>query len=227
MKERPILFSAPMVLALLAGRKTQTRRVVKLRTEVDEDGNDASDFVQRGVVRRPALYGSHVVPCPYGILGDRLWVRETSIISPKRWTADWALFSKECRRSDDDNDMRAVQYLATSPDREAANGYGLKVTPSIFMPRWTSRLTLEVTGVRVERVQDISEADAKAEGCSGFDPEPAAEGGTIFYRPGISGAPDPRAHYRVLWESINGADSWAANPWVWVVEFKRVGEAVG
>lgn len=206
-----------MVAALLAGTKTQTRRAVKLRAEVDEDGADASDFVQRGVVRRPALYGSHAVPCPYGSPGDRLWVRETSIISPKRWTADWALFSKECRRSDDDNDMRVVQYLATSPDREAADGYGLKATPSIFMPRWASRITLDVTGVRVERLNAITEADAIAEGIERSPGGPwrsyDREGGCCYLA---------AESYGSLWESINGPGSWAANPWVWVIEFRRV-----
>ena len=92
----------------------------------------------------------------------------------------------------------------------------------LFMPRWASRITLEVESVRVERLQDISEEHAIAEGCTGRDPEPVAEGGTIYYRPGISSAPSPLAHYRMLWESINGAGSWALNPWVWVVAFKRV-----
>jgi hypothetical protein len=180
MKERPILFSAPMVRGILAGTKVQTRRVVK-----------------------PQAMGQWgpVVPCPYGQPGDRLWVREAWDFIPEgdpgtpscagiRYWAD------------------AGYELRTPPSNYNPMLYGKeRVRPSIHMPRWASRITLEVTGVRVERLQDISEADARAEGISRAD------------------CPDWHAttDYRALWESIHGPGSWAANPWVWVVEFKRVG----
>lgn len=213
MKERGILFSAPMVLALLDGRKTQTRRVIPeswWRCLTPEDFGPDGDA-------NPADY------CPYGQPGDRLWVRETCIISPKRWSSDWALVAPENRRTDYDNAIRAVQYLATAPDTGAAEDFKLKKTPAIHMPRWASRLTLELTDVRVERVQDISEDDAKAEGA-----ECPAEGLPYPEICGCFAQPDEmehRWHFRLLWDSINGdrpGCSLAANPWVWALTFKRI-----
>lgn len=223
MKERPILFSAPMVLAILAGRKTQTRRVVKPQPQPGQS------IRWHGAWFQWTQHGANLGPVtPYAETGDRLWVRETTIITPKRWTSDWALFDKESRRTDDDGDMRAVRYLATRPRREGANVYELKATPSIFMPRWASRITLEVTGVRVERLQDISEEDARAEGVARLHGRdvPAAMGGGVEtwtnYEEEDNWHTSARASFGSLWRSINGADSWKANPWVWVVEFKRV-----
>lgn len=221
-KERPILFSAPMVKALLA--KTQTRRLVKpqpvgadettrwsfcvssteRRNEdrwscaiIDPAGNT---FTDRGRERR-LIDG---LACPYGMTGDRLWVKETTIIAPPRWgdavTTNFVI--------DSAGQKRLVQYLATSPDRSAANDYNLKATPSIFMPRWASRITLEVTGVRVERLQEINREDAIAEGCE----MPTQAKGMH---------PWPEDQYRDLWESINGEGSWKANPWVWVITFEQ------
>lgn len=185
MKERPILFSGPMVRALLAGTKTQTRRIVK-RYEV------------RAGMPQPE-WDSLLRLCPYGQPGDRLWVREA-----------WA----EVR-------PRGIPWPATmTVYREADNrtDYGGPWKPSIHMPRRASRLTLEITGVRVERLQDISEADALAEGIvqlkdGGFG-LPAGE----HYH-----CADPRQSYLSLWEAINGPGSVGANPWVWVVEFKKAG----
>ena len=190
-----------MVRAILEGRKTQTRRVVKPQDAVEF--NDVGAFMWLHDERKPhpceyACSRGGLELCPYGAPGDRLWVRETwACLDPSRRTV--------------------VLYKADeSPLREYV------WRPSIHMPRWASRLTLEVTGVRVERLQDISEEDAKAEGCSGFDPSPEAESGTAFVWKGRSSKPDPRAHFAWLWESFNGPESWAANPWVWVVEFRRV-----
>ena len=178
--ERPILFSAPMVRAILAGTKTQTRRMVNAKWSAR---------------------------CPYGQPGDRLWVRET-------WQAvngnDRARHIVTHPRPD----RGWLEYAATPRLDEPA----YKWRPSIFMPRWASRITLEVTGVRVQRLHDISEADARAEGID-FDP---GEGGT-FHVAGLAGCGSDSAvdAYRKLWEAINGLRSWAANPWVWVVEFKN------
>ena len=175
MKERPILFSAPMVRALLAGTKTQTRRIVKAR---DLEWMD----VHQGL-REP----DNAERCPYGQPGDRLWVRETFGHFERNEN-----FAPGCE----------VFYRA--------DGESLAVErwrPSIHMPRWASRITLEVTGVRVERLQDISEADATAEGVSAIPDEMRRA--------------TPRCDFQALWQSINGPDSWAANPWVWIVEFRR------
>jgi hypothetical protein len=176
-RERPILFSAPMVRALLNGTKTQTRRRMR-------DSENAWREQK----------------CPYDF-GMRLWVRETTIIAPKRWTTE-----NLSTHWDADGDGRIVQYLASQPNREAADDYNLKATPSIFMPRWACRITLEITDVRVQRLRDISEGDAKAEGV-----DPIREK-----------VPTHRDAYRYLWDDINGTGAWQANPWVWALTFRRV-----
>jgi hypothetical protein len=188
--DRPILFSAPMVRALLAGTKTQTRRAIKFkrwhRVEERDDGTPwpwmQSDDNDAGVWLR----------CPYGVPGDRLWVREAYRLCVE---------ADSTRPGDTDAAYR-VWYEAEAPHQPGAG----KLRPSMFMPRWASRITLEITGVRVEQLQDISTADARAEGISRHD------------------CPDWHAvaDYRALWEQINGAGSWDANPWVWVVEFRRL-----
>lgn len=201
MKERPIIFSGEMVRAILNGRKTQTRRVVK----------DQFRKIPHGVVSRRSDDWVHtystefrlyldVIKCPYGVPGDRLWVRETHI--------QYA-------------DGRCI-YKADHNDLDAAGLGGMYGgwRPSIHMPRSASRLLLEVTDVRVERVQDISEEDAKTEG--------VASVGACFRN---YSAPDmpfefARTSFFTLWDSINAERGygWDANPWVWVVEFKVVSE---
>lgn len=199
MKERPILFSAPMVRAILDGTKSQTRRVA-----------------------REAKHGESLA-CRYGLPGDRLWVRETWAFNPCRE------FGVMKVRSPDDCVYRADENTAVSPGK-------MLWTPSIHMPRAASRINLEVTGVRVERLQEISDGDSRAEGIEPnwigpLDKGPNGYGGTgwteevgwMNYMTSADGEPcyTPRESYQSLWESINGAESWAANPWVWVVEFKR------
>ncbi|WP_422096847.1 hypothetical protein [Variovorax sp.] len=192
MKERPILFSAPMVRALLDGTKTQTRRVVKPQPDsISPDGIPARFFHQRAIGSGYPVQ----IRSPYGQLGDRLWVRET-------WQAvrgdDRARHICTSPRPD----VGWIEYAATPREDEPA----YKWRPSIHMPRWASRIDLEVTGVRIERLQDISEADARAEGYD-IGPPPCID--------------DPVRWYRYLWEQLNGAGSWDANPWVWVVMFRR------
>lgn len=207
MKERPILFNAQMVRALLDGTKTQTRRVIKPQP---------THFNPAGVPRlaNPISGPAKVIACPYGQPGDRLWVRESFDFLPNSGT--------------DDPSACEIVYWATGgiEPRSAPSDYNPmiygtnKVRPSIHMPRWASRITLEVTGVRVERVQDISEADAIAEGCTpthnGYywgGPHP------VYGRKQFAVAVNA---YRDLWESINGHGSFYADQWAWVVEFKRV-----
>lgn len=210
MKERPILFSGPMVRAILEGRKTMTRRVVKLR-------HGADVVVVNGKVWKPARvdYAGYV-DCPYGQPGDRLWVREA--FQPlfadgveNHWETDWKT-----------GKGYAISYPATDGIHEyldADDNLTDACKPSIHMPRWASRILLEITAVRVERLQDISEADARAEGVTDGgclncgEPEPCA-----CAQP----APDARDSFCRLWQSINGPGSWADNPRVWIVEFKLV-----
>lgn len=184
MKERPILFSAPMVRAILAGTKTQTRRAVKHPALAT-----LSFVVDCGEGWWGDEEGAVQVCCPYGQPGDRLWARETFYY--------------------DQEDAELLYRADGEFDSEQVDS-GYKWQSSIHMPRWASRITLEITGVRVERLQDISEGDAKAEGV--IRPRPLVDD-------------DPCTHidaFGDLWESINGPGSWDKNPWVWVVEFRRV-----
>lgn len=209
MKERPILFSGPMVKAILSGNKTQTRRTIKFNppfnhasawpfvnkfpdgwwvwTDFNPTEKDLAILRQNGNGR----------PCPFGQPGDRLWVRESWRLTT---TDDCACYDPcGCK-------VGLPVYRATADDPDA------KWKPSIHMPRWVSRITLEITGVKVERLQDISDDDCMAEG---IEPCNCIEGCDIC-------AKSFQEDYQQLWESINGKGSWDANPWVWVVEFKEV-----
>lgn len=198
MKERPILFSAPMVRALLAGTKTQTRRIAKPVRHPDLGNVYAPGALV--LEHEP----QHVIDrcCPYGRPGDRLWVRETHM---NWWKLDPA----------NPEGPRIFSHVAAF----AADGYelepGERWIPSIHMLRAASRITLDIKAVRVERLQDISEEDAKAEGAPGYEegldaPPPDGDHEWSY-----------RASFQRLWEQINGPGAWAKNPWVWVVEFER------
>jgi hypothetical protein len=187
MTERPILFSAPMVRALLAGTKTQTRRVVKPQPLWIAEPSipfKTLDADPKGIIR-----------CPHGQPGDRLWVKETHWVDDEDGSVLYAA-------NPDDWDL-----VEQNKHETGASRYNWK--PSIFMPRKHSRITLEITGVRVERLQACNEVDAISEGA------PWA----------ACGAPQEGSHkagFAQLWESINGPGSWEANPWVWVIEFKNL-----
>mgnify|MGYP000948559492 CR=1 FL=1 len=191
MKERPILFSAPMVRAIREDRKTQTRRIINPQPFCDTSiGGDYGPVVNGRVVDPDHWLAFN--PCRYGLKGDRLWVRETFL-----------------------QDTNGFIYRA---DRDFEGNApilgGWK--PSIHMPRSASRILLEITGVRVERLQDISECDAKAEGSYVCD---------YFGRRLLDQSSNQGCYkwgYRSIWESLNGSGSWDLNPWVWVVEFKTL-----
>lgn len=201
MKSRPILFSAPMVRALLAGTKTQTRRPLREGTWLDpKEGVIRMCSVGNGVT------GFQSVACPYGAPGDQLWVRET-----------WA-HHVQAQSAERDEDGPFV-YAADGP-QALQSRLASKWTPGIHMFRWASRITLEIAAVRVERLQDISEADALAEGVTPKC-EPGCSGRLMEALGGFSFRPAASA-YADLWEQINGAGSWDANPWVWRLSFKRV-----
>ena len=193
MKERPILFSGPMVRVILDGRKTMTRRVVRLRAgEIAHEGGDGSLHAVENTTWGDCI--ERVIQCPYGVPGDMLWVRET-----------WQQVFPECDGP--------VEYRA---DYGAGSYISGGWRPSIFMPRWASRLTLRITSIRVERVQDITEEDARAEGA------PISHQGD---RPHFSRHPVPNDTHRLgfvhIWDSINAGRGfgWDANPWVWVIGF--------
>lgn len=210
MRERPILFSAPMVRAILAGNKTQTRRGVKEPISGWLNNANGSYKVMDGQVFNYS-FDQHLGNCPYGKPGDRLWVKESF------WGCDapgWG--DQPCVVYDDEWHGKEYRPAAVRP---WARKFGR--IPSIHMPRDCSRITLEITGVRVERLNDISEDDVDAE-CFGGD-YPTRVLPDLF-----PGHPDDWSHlsmeqcFQRLWESINGPGSWDANPWVWVVEFEQV-----
>jgi len=198
-KERPIIFSAPMVRAILEGRKTVTRRELKKQAALD---CLAAGFEPAFL----ALPGNSDL-CPYGRQGDRLWVREA-------WAADAQLDAIAPREL---SQGEPIRYLADGAMQQTGCSMitPSKTRPSIHMPRWTSRILLEITDVRVERLQDISRADIRAEGLQ-CPAELTSDDVSPNYRDWYPAA------WRELWKSINGPDAWNANPWVWVVEFKQV-----
>lgn len=183
MKERPIIFNAEMVRAILDGRKTQTRRVIKeLMPELQYQHRDVLrcegiDLTPEGFM---ALH-----KCPYGQPGDRLWVRETWATVGENHVAVWKTYP-QCLPKD-------------------VNLEEVKWKQRQWMPRWASRITLEIVNVRVERLQDITETDIKAEGFTYWNyPESNIE------------------DFKVCWKKIYGPGAWDKNPWVWVVEFKKI-----
>lgn len=207
MKEGPILFGAPMVRAVLADSKTQTRRVVK---EAAMLGGWETGHNSRGDITSRWPLGSDLkpAPCPYGQPGDRLWVREAH--APR---AD-CLVSWQRSMTESYNRMQPTDICYRADEK--ARDWVEKWRPSIHMPRWASRLLLDITEVRVERLQEISEADAIAEGIvaqrGGGWGLPAGEHFHMY---------DPRISYWSLWESINGAGTVDTDPWVWAVSFQR------
>lgn len=236
MKERPILFQAEMVQAILRGEKTQTRRIVKLPRgmseplELDERDKPVAIYDLSGCFSE--------VRCPYGTPGDRLWVQEAW-----GWRGSRTTWNEKDRPIED----YFIQYGADDSRQEFRRGEGhlsdvkpyekppglpsqrprkpdeddfdrnsyltsfwRSWRPAIYMPRWASRITLEVTGVRLEELHEISEADAKAEGT-----------GHWLEETGVAFITLQRA-YAALWDRVNGEGAWQSNPYVWVVEFKRV-----
>jgi hypothetical protein len=221
MKERPIPFTAPMVRAILAGAKTQTRRPIKpqpshpaFRGMLASDDEGIELFLHDSTLHR-------AIRCPYGQPGDRLWVREAwgyRCSSGTKAQGQYMHFieyrADNVRREYGPMPMDGVglpkwkeRIEGQSPKSwdETMTRYWQQWRPGMFMPRWASRIALEVAVVRVERLQDISRGDAMAEGCP---------------FPNMAQGDDPRQWYRELWEQINGVGSWDANPWVWVLDFR-------
>lgn len=239
MKERPILFSAPMVRAILEGRKTQTRRVVKPQP-IACDKYVGGAFIERRpgrtdggqdrtAVGAPSDYVARV--CPYGRIGDRLWVRETFA----HWTARdifsgapvpvTAYRAGRQWRNGNCPSYEKDKLFWKNPDDKPTN---VKWKSPIHMPRWASRITLEITDVRVQRVQDISEADAIAEGCDaacGMSGDDDLMVSQVQQMRGFDSSYSV-ARFVLLWDSINGkrpgVTNWNVNPCVWALTFKRV-----
>lgn len=194
MNERGMIFNAEMVRAILDGRKTQTRRPVKFPLIDKNMGCELAGNELAGELAAHNYWNS-----PYGKPGDRIWVRETFRVHSRATDVATLVYRASVRNSWTEQTHRVPIAVCDKPATPE------KWTPSIHMPRWASRITLEITGVRVERLNSITESDAEAEGVTdtGF--------GDLL----VDG-------YRYLWKYIYGEESWAANPWVWVIEFKRV-----
>ncbi|QFT55616.1 hypothetical protein [Microbulbifer sp. THAF38] len=243
--EKPILFNADMVRAILDGRKTQTRRILGGKRVWPSDIIQDTDFIDGKEVPLGFEHFEHgwlktESMCPHGQPGDRLWVRETW------WQAgDWVTAYPE----DDEGHWggsKRIHFAAdgtppNEPNYDHPNGLQngsfaaahphrvWRKRPSIHMPRWASRITLEITNVRVERIQDISEEDAIAEGIRNSTLQIPLTKAVMYHHepwPTPVCGESARDAYGALWESINGKDSWDKNPWVWVIEFRRVEQAM-
>ncbi|WP_261242779.1 ASCH domain-containing protein [Serratia entomophila] len=198
MKERPVIFNGEMVRAILDGRKTQTRRTLNWKRQPYTEMAERDDGSLWPWAEDGERGGDIWFPCPFGEVGDRLWVRETFAV----FDADWKHPGKP-------HDLRDGPWPNVVYPASVAKIPDGTCRPSIHMPRWASRIALEITAVRVERLNDISEEDAKSEGV----------------KAGICPGHEHMMHqvaFSELWQSIYGAENWSANPWVWVIEFRRV-----
>lgn len=243
MKERPILMHQRSILGILEGRKSQTRRIVKSKHSLrDLSSPHAQNILPvAGGIRFDWMGGQSSIPtpCPYGQPGDRLWVRETwqqyRAPSEKQQAAIAESIARIHAGKSKDivgevsnwgraDGERKVLYAADFGDWAYDVDSDLKPwRPSIFMPRWASRLTLEVTGIHVERVQDISEKDAKAEGgylgkCACF-PSPRTPVESMMSQ---TWCHQHGEEFKSLWDDTNGKGAWERNDWCWVVDFKRI-----
>lgn len=236
MTERGMIFNAEMVRAILDGRKTQTRREVKLKLDIarlattyDWATSLAANHYQglteeqiqqkaeslRGVIHPVILGNGQMVSiiCPHGKPGDRIWVREAFRVHSRATDVATLVYKASERNSWTEQTHRVPVAVCNKPATPE------KWTPSLHMPRWASRILLEITDVRVERLNAISQEDARAEGiidggclnCG--EPEPCGC---------ANPEPDATDAFAYLWQSIYGQESWNANPWVWVIEFERV-----
>ncbi|VAS97372.1 morphogenetic protein [Klebsiella pneumoniae] len=203
-----MIFNAEMVRALLSGRKTQTRRIIKPQPEATLSGSLSGKWLSRPLngLLLPKIEDI-AIHCPFGVVGDRIWVRET-FQGP---LFDYDLMDSYCK---DPTPFEKPEFCVYKADGvpapefyDADDELHCCWRPSIHMPRWACRILLEITNVRVERLKSISDGDAIREGCSTADMMSGDCVADVFAR---------------LWVSIYGSDSWNANPWVWVIEFKRV-----
>ncbi|HFD8275425.1 TPA: hypothetical protein ACF6GX_002050 [Raoultella ornithinolytica] len=228
MKERGMIFNGEMVRALLDGRKTQTRRIMKVQPEPSK--SRPGDFWFSSKKLESMVHVSDLAPgnspivdchlffqehcCPFGAVGDRIWVREAFRVHSRATDVATLVYKASERNSWTEQTHRVPVAVCNKPATPE------KWTPSLHMPRWASRITLEITDVRVERLNSISEEDATAEGVPPAGSLLPDYQGT-FLTPNGDFATAKVAFQR-LWESIYGEDSWKANPWVWVIKFKRI-----
>lgn len=211
MTERGMIFNSEMVRAILDGRKTQSRRIMNVQPENSELGLRRVVESKNGIDDGKYFWSqsdatglksrSKPFACPFGAVGDRIWVREAFRVHSRATDVATLVYKASERNSWTEQTHRVPVAVCNKPATPE------KWTPSLHMPRWASRILLEITDVRVERLKSISDRDALREGCSAADMKSGDCVADVFAR---------------LWASIYGSDSWNANPWVWVIEFKRV-----
>lgn len=229
MKERPILFNGDMVRAILDGRKTQTRLPVKhhnISVHLQSVGNLAMSWCDFPGEPHTVTFDDIGYACPYGAVGDRLWVRETF-----NWSADNELAPYENHKHCPERKNYSAQNVVWKADGQEWNPlhpeWGItKWLPSIHMPRWASRITLEITGIRVERVQEISGKDCYKEGIVSQNEEFLAYEGAPATSMEELATYQIKLKYAESWNSIylKRGYSWESNPWVWAIEFVQVKE---
>ncbi|MBW5820570.1 hypothetical protein [Yersinia enterocolitica] len=214
-KERPILFNAEMVNAILSGRKTQTRRIMRDQPEVippEDECGVPGYWIPYNAGKTMVRNEMMTIACPLGMRGDQLWVRET-----------WAVSSiyDGCPPRDINPGSKpgwcGIRYAASH------EWIGIKGRPSIHMPRWASRINLKITDVRVERLNNISEENAKAEGAQKYDISRFTTDEINLLDAPLKNPDTPYTNgFALLWESCYGSGSWAANPFVWVIGFEKI-----
>ncbi|WP_407609269.1 hypothetical protein [Klebsiella aerogenes] len=241
MKERGMIFNGEMVRAILDGRKTQTRRII---------APQPADDIERGIFPNPEAIGwksslrhkhgsttAHF--CHYGKPGDRIWVRETfaCLGNEDGCAIDWndnlvkgggpdaaRIYRASCEQKPGNYGLWSIPDDASwKPHTDEMQFEGVWV-PSIHMPRWASRILLEITDVRVERLNAISEEDAMREGIDADRLSESQDNYDCIADHNMTGRPTAKGYFSELWQSIYGEESWKANPWVWVIEFKRIEE---
>ena len=204
-KEKPILFSTPMVNAILRGNKTMTRRLVKMYEKSDAHPN-----------RQNPTWLRENKTCPYGEVGDILWVRESCV---------WVMLDHAHDLLEGVKDRNQWVYKASVHEdfmKYAKEKYGYKWKPSIHMPKSACRIFLKITNIKVEKLQDIDSGDAISEGIEFWWSDLFSEYRYKDYANVKSDWRSPISSFQSLWASINGFDSWDENPWVWVIEFEKV-----
>jgi len=231
MTEHPIIFSTPMIKAILDGSKTMTRRVIKEQSDISDQ---FSAVRQQGIKPEPKPIhcegdiwmwsypkeshgGGMEFYCPYGQVSSRLWVRETHYLYGY-WVKNGLTKTGKQKWHFKYERSQGVRYFDNPPQRicKLKNEHGWFKRPSIFMPRWASRITLEITGIRVERLQDITLEDAVKEGFMGYIRDETPKQSVYFC--------DPISDFGITWNFLNAKRGypWSSNPWVWCIEFRRL-----
>lgn len=219
MNEKPILFNAEMVNAILSGRKTQTRRIMRDQPEVippEDECGVPGYWIPYNAGKTMVRNEMMTITCPLGAVGDQLWVRECFRVHSRATDVATLVYRASERNSWTEQTRRVPVSDCNRPVSPE------KWTPAIHMPRWASRINLLITGVRVERLNDISDADAMSEGIDADRLAESQDHYDCIADHNMTGRPTAKGYFSSLWQSIYGEENWEANPWVWVINFERM-----